>query len=194
MSKPLSPKGLKNLVAALLKEETDIEKGIPEYETVFPLVGAIDLTITPGGGEPDPQYADDGEYDVITPDGNYTIAIETAGMHMADRAKILGHEVDKDGTLMIRAGDKAPYLAIGFLAETSQHKFNGVWILKARATPITETFHTKEGETITRQTSKISFTAIARTADGMKQYSKENADTSFLEKPYVHTPKEETTP
>ena len=193
IKKPTSLIGLKSLVAAQLKEETDVENGTPEYEAVFPLEGVIDLTITPGGGEPDVQYAADGEYDVINPDGEYTITVETAGMHLADKAKLLGHKLDKNGVMMVKAGDKPPYFAIGFLSETSgSGDYLGVWILKTRGTPVTETFHTKEGETNTRQTTKLTFKGIKRTSDGLRQCQKEKADTAFLANPYAA--EEVTTP
>jgi hypothetical protein len=40
-----------------------------------------------------------------------------------------------------------------------------VWYYKCRAKPMDETFHTKEGSTITRQQDKLEITAIKRTYD-----------------------------
>ena len=44
-----------------------------------------------------------------------------------------------------------------------------MWLYKVRATPMTENYATKEGDTITRQTGEIVFTAIKRTSDGQYQ-------------------------
>ena len=46
---------------------------------------------------------------------------------------------------------------------------SGDYLSLFRAKPMTETYHTKEGSSITRQTGSIEWTAIKRTHDGRYQ-------------------------
>ena len=57
--------GLKNVVIAPLTVDTETEC---TYGTVQAVAGAIEATITPENADPDVQYADDIEFDVIQPD------------------------------------------------------------------------------------------------------------------------------
>lgn len=75
-----------------------------------------------------------------------------------------------------------------------------VWLYKVRAKPVTETYATKEGTSITRQTGEVEWTAIKRTSDGRYQavadegqngFTTANA-TTFLESVYTPTFTEST--
>ena len=159
--------GLKNLVIAILSEDSE---SALTYDTIQKVIGAIDATITPGNAEANIQYADDVEMDVIYPDPEITVAFTLTDLPLPIQAQILGAKIDDNGVLVRSAGDKPPYIAIGFKAEKTDGTFRYVWILKARAKPITESYKTKEGATIERQTGKVEFTAIKRTHDGQHQY------------------------
>lgn len=160
--------GLSNFVIAPLTEDTAEST---TYGAVVPITGAIDVGVTPDNADPDIQYADDVEFDVLYPDPQLTATAEIAALPLEIQAQISGHKVDDNGVLVKTAGDTPPYYAIGFKAARRDSADRYVWLLKGRAKPIAETHHTKEGATITRQTSKVEFTFIKRTSDGQYQYS-----------------------
>lgn len=160
--------GLSNFVIAPLTTDTEAET---TYGTVVPVVGAIDVSVTPDGADPNIQHADDIEFDVLYPDPQITVSVEVAALPLEIQAQISGHEVDDNGVMVKIASDTPPYYAIGFKAERRGGGDRYKWLLKCRAKPITETFHSKEGSTVTRQTGKVEFTAIKRTSDGQYEYT-----------------------
>ena len=155
--------GLKNVVIAQLLTDTDEET---TYDTPEAVEGAIDMSITPNNADPDVQYADDIEFDVIQPDPDI-------------RAGIEGAKLDDKGVMVQSANDTPPYYAIGAKAELRAGGFRYIWLLKCRATPMTEQYHTKEGATITRQTGQVEFTAIKRTSDGHWKYTADEGQNGF---------------
>ena len=54
-----------------------------------------------------------------------------------------------------------------------------VWLYKVRAKPMTETYKTKEGATITRQNGSVEWTAIKRTSDGRYQAVADEGENGF---------------
>ena len=164
--KPSSTIGFKDVVIAPLTSDT--EAGV-EYGEIMPVVGAIEATITPENSEPDVQYADDGEYDVVYPDPELTFTTRMADIPLDIQQIIFGSKVDANGVLLRNANDKPPYFAIGFKSEKADHTFRYVWLFKVRAKPMTENYNSKEGETITRQTPEVEWTAIKRNYDANYQ-------------------------
>ena len=71
------------------------------------------------------------------------------------------------------------YFAVGFMSEKANHKFRYVWLYKVRAKPMTETYKTKEGATITRQNGSVEWTAIKRTSDGRYQAVADEGENGF---------------
>ena len=168
--------GLKDFVIAELL--TDTEEGTT-YGEVQSIKGVMDVSVTPSSTDADLQYADDNEYDVIYGDPEITIAAEFAQLPLAIQVKLGGHRFDDDGVMVRKAGDTPPYVAIGFKAEKREGGYRFKWLLKCRSKPITETFHTKEGQTVTRQTGKIEFTAIKRASDGEYEYTADEGENGF---------------
>lgn len=154
--------GLKGIVIALLKEDTE---ETVSYETPEAVEGAIDMNVAPSNTDPDVQYADDVEWDVVNPDPNTVVTIEWAQLPLTIREKIGGHKMDSNGVLVESAGDTPGYYAIGGKAAKRDGGYRYFWLLKCRAKPIADQYHTQEGETKTRQTAKVEFTAIKRTHD-----------------------------
>ena len=70
--------GLRDIVVAKLL--TDVAGSAPTYDTVQSLVGAIDLDISDNSGDPDAQYYDDHEADVIIPDPELKGTVELADL------------------------------------------------------------------------------------------------------------------
>lgn len=168
--------GLKDVVIA--KIISDTAEGT-EYDEVKPVKGAIDMSITPGTTDPDVQYADDVEYDVVNPDPEIAVAMEFANLPLDIQAEIEGHKIDDNGVLIQTAGDTPGYYAIGGRSELRDGGYRYLWLLKCRAKPITETYHTKEGQTITRQTGKVEFAAIKRASDNRYQFKADEGKNGF---------------
>ena len=135
------------------------------YDAVQKLAGAIEVSISANNADPDVQYADDIEFDVVNPDPELSVSVKLADVPLEIQAMLRGHERDKDGQLIKKATDEADYFALGFVSEKTNHKLRYVWLYKCRAKFIGETYGTKQGTTVTRQEPTVEFTAIKRTSD-----------------------------
>lgn len=165
-NKPMSTIGMKNVVIAPVESDTD--EGTT-YGALVSLAGAIDASITPQNTDAEVQYADDSEYDVVYSDPEVEFRLKMADIGLDARAMLFKNTIDANGVLIKNAMDKPPYFAIGFKSEKADGTFRYVWLYKVRATPMTENYATKEGETVTRQTGEINFTAVKRVSDSNYQ-------------------------
>lgn len=168
--------GIRNVVIAPLTEDTETTL---TYGDLQLLAGAIDVQIAPDSAEPEVQYADDEEFDVVYPDPEIKVTMEQADIPLAIQEMILGNTIDDNGVLIRKAGDKPPYFAVGFKSEKADGTFRYLWLYKGRATPITETFHTREGKSITRQTGKVEWVFIKRTKDNQYQSVADEGQNGF---------------
>ena len=160
--------GLKNMVIAPLTVDTEETLTYGDLQT-----------ITPDNADPDIQYADDIEFDVLYPDPELTFTTKMADIPLAIQEKIFGNEIDDNGVLIRTSTDKPPYFAVGFKSEKSNGKFRYVWLYKVRAKPLTENYATKEGTTINRQTGEVEWTAIKRTHDARYQAVADEGENGF---------------
>lgn len=168
--------GLKNFVLAELLTDTETAH---TYGSLQLVAGAIDAQIAPDNAEPEVQYYDDIEGDVLTPDPSVKLTLEMADLPLAIQEKILANQMDDNGVLVRTAGDKPPYFAFGFMSEKGNKTYRYVWLYKGRAAPMTEAYHTKEGKTLTRQTGKVELTFIKRTHDGRYQVVADEGQNGF---------------
>ena len=168
--------GLKNMVIAPLTADTEDTLTYGDLQLV---AGAIEATITPGNADPDIQYADDIEFDVLYPDPELTFTTKMADIPLAIQEMIFGNNIDDNGVLIRTSTDKPPYFAVGFKSEKSNGKFRFVWLYKVRAKPLTENYATKEGTTINRQTGEVEWTAIKRTHDSRYQAVADEGENGF---------------
>ena len=111
--------GLKNMVIAPL--EVDTEETLT-YGDLQLVAGAIEASITPENADPDIQYADDIEFDVLYPDPELTFTTKMADIPLAIQEKIFGNQIDDNGVLIRSSTDKPPYFAVGFKSEKSNQK------------------------------------------------------------------------
>lgn len=102
-----------------------------------------------------------------------------ADIPLAIQEMVFGNAIDDNGVLVRTASDKPPYFAVGFMSEKANHKYRYVWLYKTRAKPMTESYKTKEGQTITRQNGSIEWTAIKRTHDGRYQAVADEGENGF---------------
>ena len=158
--------GLKNMVIAPLTEDTEATTTYGEIQKV---AGAIEASITPENNDPDVQYYDDVEDDVLYPDPELSFKTKLADLPLTIQEMIFGNQIDDNGVLIRSSGDKPGYFAVGFMSEKSDKTYRYIWLFKVRAKPVTENYATKEGTTITRQTGEVEWTAIKRTSDGHYQ-------------------------
>ena len=168
--------GLKNMGIAPLTVDTEETLTYGDLQLV---AGAIEATITPDNADPDIQYADDIEFDVLYPDPELTFTTKMADIPLAIQEMIFGNNIDDNGVLIRTSTDKPPYFAVGFKSEKSNGKFRFVWLYKVRAKPLTENYATKEGTTINRQTGEVEWTAIKRTHDSRYQAVADEGENGF---------------
>lgn len=159
--------GLRDVKIAWLTDATDTAT-VPAAYTLesTTTLEAIDAQISRGTADPDVQYADDIESDVLYPDPEITISLEVKEVPLALQKLLFGQgAVDGNGVYKYESGKTPPYFALGFKSAKRSGADRFVWYYKCRAKPMDETFHTKEGGTITRQQDKLEITAIKRTYD-----------------------------
>ena len=168
--------GLKNVVIAPLLVDTE---STLTYGALQLMAGAIEATVTPDNADPDIQYADDIEFDTLYADPELSFKLKMADIPLQIQEILFANSVDDNGVLIRTAQDKPPYFAIGFKSEKSNGKYRYVWLYKVRAKPMTETFATKEGKTVNRQTPEVEFTAIKRTHDGRYQAVADEGENGF---------------
>lgn len=168
--------GLKNVVIAPLTEDTEETLTYGELQL---LAGAIEASITPENADPEIQFADDIEFDVLYPDPELSFKTKMADIPLQIQEMIFGNQIDENGVLVRTAQDKPPYFAVGFKSEKSDKSFRYVWLYKVRAKPVTESYATKEGKTINRQTGEVEWTAIKRTHDGRYQAVADEGQNGF---------------
>lgn len=183
--------GLRDIVVAKLL--TDNEGSAPTYDTVQPLVGAIDLDISDNSGDPDAQYYDDHEADVVVPDPELKGTIEIADLPPEKVALLLGYSVDDFGVVIHNAEDKPPYFAWGFKSKKSNGEDRYAWYYKGRCT-MPQVKRTTRQKQINRQTTKMQITFIKLTSTGNARAFVDEDSTDFATKkatffsaPYVPT-------
>ncbi len=168
--------GLKNVVIAPLTADTEAGHTYGDLQLV---AGAIEASVTPDNADPDILYADDIEFDTLYADPQVSFKLKMADIPLAIQEMLFANTIDDNGVLIRTAQDKPPYFAVGFKSEKSNGKFRYVWLYKVRAKPITESFATKEGNTVTRQNPEVEFTAIKRTHDSRYQAVADEGENGF---------------
>ena len=159
--------GLRDIKIAWLKADTDTPTKAAAYTLeAASVLEAIDAQISRANAEPNIQYADDIESDVLYPDPEITISLEVKEVPIELQKMLFGQgAMDANGAYTYKSGMTPPYFALGFKSAKRSGADRFVWYYKCRCKPMDETFHTKEGGTITRQQDKLEITAIKRTYD-----------------------------
>ena len=168
--------GLKNMVIAPMLTDTE---SATTYGTLQAVAGAIEASITPDNTDPDVQYFDDVEGDVLYPDPELSFKTKLADIPLTIQEMIFDNEIDDNGVLIRTATDKPPYFAVGFKSEKANGSYRYIWLYKVRAKPVTENYATREGKTITRQTGEVEWTAIKRISDGRYQAVADEGENGF---------------
>lgn len=169
--------GLKNLVIAPLLTDTETETTYGDLQKV---AGAIEASITPDNADPEVQYYDDVEGDVLYPDPELAFKTKLADLPLLIQEMIFSNEMDDNGVLIRKASDKPGYFAVGFKSEKANGKYRYIWLYKTRAKPVTENYATREGKTITRQTGEVEWVAVKRISDGRYQAVADEGENGFM--------------
>ena len=106
--------GLKNMVIAPLTVDTEETLTYGDLQLV---AGAIEASITPQNADPDVQYADDAEFDVLYPDPELSFKTKMADLPLIIQEMIFANKIDSNGVLIRSSTDKPPYFAVGFKSE-----------------------------------------------------------------------------
>lgn len=101
--------GLKNMVIAPVTEDTETSTTYGDLQRV---AGAIEATITPENNDPDIQYFDDVEGDVLYPDPELTFKTKLADLPLIVQEMIFSNKIDDNGVLIRTANDKPGYFAV----------------------------------------------------------------------------------
>ena len=168
--------GLKNMVIAPVTADTETATTYGDLQRV---AGAIEATITPENNDPDIQFFDDVEGDVLYPDPELTFKTKLADLPLIVQEMIFSNKIDDNGVLIRTANDKPGYFAVGFMSEKANGTYRYVWLFKVRAKPVTENYATKEGKTITRQTGEVEWVAIKRISDNRYQLVADEDENGF---------------
>ena len=117
--------GLKNMVIAPLTVDTETTV---TYGALQLVAGAIEATITPENTDPEVQYADDIEFDVLYPDPEISFKTKMADIPLSVQESIFGNTIDDNGVLVRAAVDKPsnPEIIQRALEWTREA---GIWIL-----------------------------------------------------------------
>ena len=169
--------GLSRLVFAPLITDND---KIAAYGELRRLPGAIEATVTPGGGEPSIQYADDIEFAVLWPDPEITVRIRVADLPLAMRQLFVGGHMDANGVWVKGPRKKVKYFAIGWRALKSDGKYRYTWLYKCRARETEQSFGTRQGASLNRREPEIEFTAIRLRYSGAYQAVADEGQNGFV--------------
>ena len=95
--------GLKNMVIAPVTADTETATTYGDLQRV---AGAIEATITPENNDPDIQYFDDVEGDVLYPDPELTFKTKLADLPLIVQEMIFSNKIDDNGVLIRTAALK----------------------------------------------------------------------------------------
>lgn len=84
-------------------------------------------------------------------------------INIEDRAAILGHKYE-NGVIHEKAGDEAPYIAVGYKVEQTNGKVELIWLLKGRAQPTNSSVQ-QSTENFNFSTDSITVNFIPRDSD-----------------------------
>lgn len=147
--------GVNKLHYAILKK--DDATGV-EYETPVRIAGVINVNLSRTTNS-NTLYADDSPYEAATSYGGTSISIEVADLPLEAQAALLGHEL-KDGVLIRKSTDQAPYVAILFESTLADGTTQYVKALKGVFRVPNEEYNTKtdspEFKTLTIEADFIS--------------------------------------
>lgn len=168
--------GVKN--AILAKLESDTSSGAVYATALKRAPGLIEIAITASVLEEMLGADDVTIWDILRMTESLDVSATVASLGKDGEAYVLGHEIDDKGVMHVGQDDKAPYLALGFIASRSDGSEDYIWLNKGMFKPTDTTFRTKEKGKINWQLPKLTGTFIPRIFDGklMAKINDKDAD------------------
>lgn len=175
-SKKTNRINIKNMVYALLTSDTTAGA---EYGEVKPLGKAMQVQLTPSLAS-GVLYGEGAQSENIAKLNGMATVLDVNKIAIEDRAEILGHKYE-NGILIEKAGDEAPFLAVGFEVEGTNKCKELVWLLKGRAQPFNGTMQ-QSTDSINFSTDSITINFVPRDFDGELRYFADTANTALTTK------------
>jgi phi13 family phage major tail protein len=120
--------GCDHLVYAILTADTNEEL---TYDAPVALPGVMSLNVNPNASMATIFY-DDGPGESASTLGQIEVEINKNALSTAEKAALLGHGIDANGSLIYGANDTPPWVAIGFRTLKANGTYRYVWLLKGK--------------------------------------------------------------
>ena len=166
---------VKNLVMALLLTDTAEGATYGNVESISPAM-QVQLTPSLSSGT---LHGDGVQQENIAKLNGIAMVMDVNKVKIETRAKMLGHTYE-NGVLIEKAGDEAPYIAVGYLVEGTNKCNEYVWLLKGRAQPFNSTVQ-QSTDNINFSTDSININFIPRDCDGALRYFADSANADLTE-------------
>ena len=175
LSKKSNRINVKNLVMALLLTDTAEGATYGNVESISPAM-QVQLTPSLSSGT---LHGDGVQQENIAKLNGIAMVMDVNKVKIETRAKMLGHTYE-NGVLIEKAGDEAPYIAVGYLVEGTNKCNEYVWLLKGRAQPFNSTVQ-QSTDNINFSTDSININFIPRDCDGALRYFADSANADLTE-------------
>lgn len=170
VSKKSNRINVKGLVFALLTADTSAGT---TYGAVKELAPVMQIQLTPSVAS-GTLYGNGLQQENVAKMNGLAVALDVNKVKIEDRAVMLGHTFE-NGIIIEKAGDEAPYLALGYVVEGTNKCNEYVWLLKGRAQPFNSTVQ-QSTENINFSTDSITINFIPRDSDGALRYFADSAN------------------
>ena len=157
---------------------TDTADGVT-YDEVRSFGKAMQVQLTPSVSS-GVLYGNGVQQENIARLNGIAVVLDVNKLAIEDRAIILGHEY-KNGIIHEKAGDEAPYIAVGYKVEQTNGKCELIWLLKGRAQPINSSVQ-QSTDNLNFSTDSITINFIPREFDSEIRYFADSANTDLTEK------------
>lgn len=175
VSKKSNRINVKRLVMAVLL--TDTEQGAT-YGPVEKISPAMQVQLTPSISS-GVLHGDGVQQENIAKLNGIAMVMDVNKVSIETRAKMLGHTYE-NGILIEKAGDEAPYIAVGYMVEGTNKCNEYIWLLKGRAQPFNSTVQ-QSADSINFSTDSININFIPRDCDAALRYFADSANADLTE-------------
>ena len=149
--------GLNKVHWAKIKSYDD--DGMPVYDTIHRLPGAVSLSID-AEGENENFYADNGVYYVINNNSGYTGDLEIALVPLDFATQILGEKLDARGVLYETNTAEAAQFALFFEFDGDKRHIRHVFYCCTASRPATESSTIEDSKEVKTETLSLTATAL----------------------------------
>jgi phi13 family phage major tail protein len=129
------------------------------YDTPVALKGVTEVTVTNNSAKV-PHWSDGGPSEIISQDGDITVAFSHDGLTAAVKKDILGTDYSSStGLYREGVGETSNYIALGYRSKKGNGEYRYTWFLKGQVSKSGETNQTFNG-TVTPQQDSYTFFAV----------------------------------